>query len=471
MTHRSPTLTSGSAGATPADSRAPSRPIPAAQLRLVLLALAVGAFAIGTTEFASMGLLPQIAEAVHVSIPQAGMLISLYALGVVIGAPLVTIAAARMHRTHLLVLLISMIGVGNLLSALAPNFTTLAIARFIAGFPHGAFFGIAALVASRLSPTGHRARSVSLVMLGLTVATMVGVPMSTAFGQILGWRLAYAGVVLIAATSALAIWRVVPEPPGPSAGSAVGELRAFRRPQVWFGLGIGSIGFGGMFAVYSYVGELVPSVMGLSPRAVPIALLVFGFGMTVGNLLAGRLTDISVYGTIFTGLASMAATLVVFALVAPTWWAGMAVLFLIAVASQLLGPSLQVFLLDASPDAPSLAGALHHSALNVGNSLGAALGAAVLAAGWGLLAPTWTGVLLALVGLLIAAWSLLVHRRSLARAAAADGADGVDGTSTAVGEDTAGAAEGTSSTVGEGEADAGDPCAPGEDPARFPVGV
>ena len=256
-------------------------------------------------------------------------------------------------------------------------------------------------------------------MLGLTIATMLGVPASTAFGQVVGWRSAYVIVVLVAAASTLAIWRLVPEPEGTGVtGSIRGELRALRRAQVWFALGIGSIGFGGMFAVYSYIGEIVPGVMGLGERAVPVALFVFGVGMTAGNILAGRLADRSIYGTIFAGLIGMALSLAVFALVAPNAIAGMTVLFAIAITSQLMGPSLQLFLLDASPDAPSLAAALHHSALNIGNSLGAALGAAVLAAGWGLLAPAWTGVALAIAGLAIAAWSFLVHRRQEARDAA-----------------------------------------------------
>ena len=396
----------------------PQAPLPAGRLRLVILAMSLGAFAIGTTEFASMGLLPQIARDLEVSIPQAGMLITLYALGVVIGAPLVTIAAVRLPRARLLMLLIALIGVGNLLSAMAPDFTILAAARFVSGLPHGAFFGVASLVAARLSPPGQRARSVSLVLLGLTIATMLGVPASTAFGQIVGWRSAYIIVVLVAAVSTLAIWRLVPEPEnGGVTGSIRGELRALRRAQVWFALGIGSIGFGGMFAVYSYIGEIVPGVMGLGERAVPVALFVFGVGMTAGNVLAGRLADRSIYGTIFAGLLGMAASLAVFALVAPHAIAGMVLLFAIAITSQLMGPSLQLFLLDASPDAPSLAAALHHSALNIGNSLGAALGAAVLAAGWGLLAPAWTGVALAIAGLGIAGWSYAVHRRQQARAA------------------------------------------------------
>nr|WP_245354307.1 MFS transporter [Brachybacterium sacelli] len=393
------------------------------RLRLVILAMSLGAFAIGTTEFASMGLLPQIAQSLQVSVPQAGLLITLYALGVVIGAPLVTIAAVRMPRSRLLVLLIALIGLGNLLSAMAPDFAVLGSARFLSGLPHGAYFGVASLVAARLSPAGRRARSVSLVMLGLTIATMIGVPASTALGQSVGWRWAYLIVVLVAAVSTLAIWRLVPEPTNTGAtGSIRGELRALRRAQVWFALGIGSIGFGGMFAVYSYIGEIVPGVMGLGEQAVPLALLVFGIGMTAGNILAGRLADRSIYGTIFLGLAGMALSLAVFALVAHQAVAGMLLLFVIAVTSQLMGPSLQLFLLDASPDAPSLAAALHHSALNIGNSLGAALGAAVLAAGWGLLAPAWTGVVLAVLGLAVAGWSYLVHRRQQWRAAVATSA-------------------------------------------------
>ena len=397
----------------------PPAPLAPGRLRLVILAMSLGAFAIGTTEFASMGLLPQIAHDLEVSIPQAGMLITLYALGVVIGAPLVTIAAVKVPRARLLVLLIGLIGLGNLLSAIAPDFTVLASARFIAGLPHGAYFGVASLVAARLSPSGQRARSVSLVMLGLTIATMVGVPASTALGQVIGWRSAYVIVVVIAALTTVAIWRLVPEPENSGAtGSIRGELQALRRVQVWFGLGIGAIGFGGMFAVYSYIGEIVPGVMGLGMKAVPLALIVFGVGMTVGNIVAGRLADRSIYGTIFLGLLGMGLSLTVFALVAHQAIAGMILLFAIAVTSQMMGPSLQLFLLDASPEAPSLAASLHHSALNIGNSLGAALGAGVLAAGWGLLAPAWTGVILTVLGLGIAGWSFQVYRRQQARAEA-----------------------------------------------------
>ncbi|UFU02588.1 MFS transporter [Ruania suaedae] len=405
------------------DSPAPASPVlTGRRLTLALAAMALGGFTIGTTEFASMGLLPQIAAGLGVSVPEAGRLISAYALGVVAGAPLIVVAAARMGRTQLLVLLAALIAVGNVLSAVAPTYATMLAARFLAGLPHGAFFGVAALVAAALAGPAWRARAVSMVMLGLTVATMVGVPLATVLGQAVGWRSTYGLVVLTALATVVAVWRFVPVLPRSAApASARSELRAFRYPQVWFALGIGAIGFGGMFAVYSYIGEIVPEVFSLTAAAVPIALLVFGIGMTLGNLLGGRLADRSVMGTVVAGLVGMAVLLALFALTAPVLTAGLPVLgmlglFGIATISQFLGPSLQTRLLDASPDAPSLAAALHHSALNIGNATGAWIGGVVIAAGLGYLAPAWAGVALALAGLVIAGAAVLVEARDRERA-------------------------------------------------------
>ncbi|WP_159621694.1 MFS transporter [Ruania rhizosphaerae] len=392
------------------------------RLTLALAAMALGGFTIGTTEFASMGLLPQIATGLSVTVPEAGRLISAYALGVVIGAPLIVMAAARMERTRLLVLLAASIAVTNALSAVAPTYPTMLAARFLAGVPHGAYFGVAALIAAALAGPARRARAVSMVMLGLTIATMVGVPLATALGQAVGWRSTYGLVVLTALATVVAVWRLVPPLPRPAApASARSELRAFRYPQVWFALGIGAIGFGGMFAVYSYIGEIVPEVFSLTSAAVPLALLVFGIGMTVGNLVAGRLADRSVMGTVVAGLVGMAVLLVVFAVTGPVLTAGLPILgmtglFLIATISQFLGPSLQTRLLDASPDAPSLAAALHHSALNIGNATGAWIGGLVIAAGLGYLAPAWAGAILAVAGLVVAGASVLVERRDTERA-------------------------------------------------------
>lgn len=388
--------------------------VPRARLRRAVLAMALGGFAIGTTEFASMGLLPQIATSLDVTVPMAGHLISAYALGVVVGAPLIVVVAARLERKRLLLLLAIAIAVGNLLSAVAPGYGSMLAARFGAGLPHGAYFGIAALIASRLAPPGYRGRAVSQVMLGLTVATTVGVPLSTALGQLVGWRSAYVLVVLVATGTVLAVWRWVPATAHLAAGraSARRELRALRHGQVWFALGIGAVGFGGMFAVYSYLGEIVPEVLGLTVGAVPMVLAVFGVGMTLGTLLAGRLTDRSVMGTVTAGLVGMAVMLAAFALTATAHPAvGVLGLLLVAIVSQLLGPSLQVRLLTASPDAPSLAAALHHSAMNIGNATGAWVGGLVIALGHGLLAPAWAGVALALAGLVIVGASVAVEHR------------------------------------------------------------
>jgi MFS transporter, DHA1 family, inner membrane transport protein len=395
-------------------------PLPPGRLRAMILAMAIGAFAIGVTEFASMGLLPLIAADLGVTVPIAGTLISAYALGVVVGAPVIVVAASQLGRKQLLVALAGALALGNLFSALAPDFVTMTAARFLAGLPHGAFFGVATLLAARLSPPHRRARSVSQVMLGLSIATMLGVPASTALGQWVGWRSAYVAVVLLAVVCVLATIRYVPAiSRSGRAASARTELSALREPQVWFGLGIGGVGFGGMFAVYSYIAEIVPGVLDLPVTAVPVILLIFGAGMTVGTLTGGRAADRSLMGTILVGLIGMTVVLAAFALFAHVRVVGIALLVALAVVSKFFGPALQTFLLDASPEGRSLAAALHHSALNIGNAVGAAVGGAVLAAGYGLLAPAWAGSLLAAGGVLIALGSVAVARRRRARAAEA----------------------------------------------------
>lgn len=416
MSHTTLTAPAAASAPPPTEPGAPGGQRPGVPtLRRAIVAMALGGFAIGTTEFASMGLLPQIAAGLGVSVPAAGHLITAYALGVVIGAPLIVVVGARLERKRLLLLLTVAIAVGNALSTIAPDYTSMVAARFLAGLPHGAYFGIASLIAARLALPGQRARAVSQVMLGLTIATTVGVPLSTLLGQQLGWRAAYGLVVVVAVATVLAVRHWVPVLPHPDAGraSARRELRALRHGQVWFALGIGSIGFGGMFAVYSYVGEIVPQVLGMPASTVPLALVIFGAGMTAGTIVAGRLADRSVMGTIIAGLVGMAVVLALFALTAPIHPAvGLLGLLTVATVSQLLGPALQVRLLSASPDAPSLAAALHHSAMNIGNATGAWVGGLVIAAGYGYLAPAWAGAALAVAGLAVAVLSLLTERRA-----------------------------------------------------------
>ncbi|WP_448071554.1 MFS transporter [Georgenia yuyongxinii] len=386
--------------------------LPARRLGAAIFAMAIGSFAIGTTEFATMGLLPRIAADFGATLPAAGHLVSAYALGVVVGAPLIVLALPRAPRTGMLVGLAVALAVGNAFSALAPTMTTALVARFVAGLPHGAYFGIAAVIAAAISPPQRRGRSVSLVMVGLTAATTLGVPASTALGQGVGWRAAYWVVTVVAVLAAVAIWRWVPPVAVPAGATARRELSALRSPQLGLAVAIGAIGFGGMFAVYSYITPTMTEVAGIAERQVPWVLGVFGAGMTIGTVLGGRLADRSIFAAIFTGLGTMALTLAAFGAGATAPGRAVILVVLVAVASQFIGPALQTRLLDVSREGPSLGAALHHSALNIGNALGAWVGGTVIAAGQGLLAPAWAGAALAVAGLGLAVFSWALERRS-----------------------------------------------------------
>ncbi|MEU4443611.1 MFS transporter [Actinosynnema sp. NPDC050801] len=376
-----------------------------------MAALALGGFGIGTTEFATMGLLPQMAATFDISIPTAGHAISLYALGVVVGAPLIAGLAAKLPRKGLLIGLTIALALGNGLSAIAPNTGLLMTARFVAGLPHGAFFGIAAVVATTLVPPERRGTAVARIMVGLTLANLVGVPVATAAGQQIGWRVAYLAVTVIALVTALAVARWLPRVPAARDASVGAELSAFRRPQVWFALLTGMIGFGGMFAVYSYISPITTEVTALSASAVPWVLAVFGLGMTLGATVGGRFVDRSVMGTVFGSLIAVTVVLVVFALTATSPVMAFGTVFLIGLVSQVLASALQVRLMDASPDAPSLASSSNHSALNIANGAGAWLGGLAIGAGWGYTSTAWVGVGLSLAGLAVAALSVVVDRR------------------------------------------------------------
>ena len=393
-----------------------AEPATAAPVWLSLFALAVGGFGIGTTEFATMGVLPDVAADLQVSIPAAGTLVSAYALGVVVGAPLLAVAGARLPRKALLLALMAAFVVGNALSALAPGFLSLEGARFLAGLPHGAYFGIASIVAASLVPPQRRARAVARVMLGLTVANVVGVPLATLLGQALGWRATYWTCVVIGLLALAGITRSVPELAALPGASPRTELGALRRPQVWLALLVGAIGFGGFFAVYSYISPTLTEVSGFSEAGVPIALALYGTGMTIGTELGGRLSDWSVPRTIVLGFGSLAAVLLLFTVtVHGTVGAALTVL-LIGVAGSLALPALQTRLIDVAGDAQSLAAAGNHSALNLANALGAFLGGLVIRAGWGYTAPALVGVLLALGGLAVMAASVRLERRDRLRA-------------------------------------------------------
>lgn len=376
------------------------------------VALAVGGFAIGTTEFVTMGLLPEMAQGVDVSIPQAGHVISLYALGVVVGAPLIAILGARLPRRGLLIALMTAFAAGNATSALAQGYDQLGLARFLSGLPHGAYFGVASLVAAGMVPPSRRGRAVSRVMLGLPIATVVGVPAGTWLGQHVGWRAVYGLVAVIALLTVALVWALVPAQPGDREATGRRELAALGSAQVWLTLLVGAVGFGGMFAMYSYIAPTVTEVTGLSRSAIPVFLLFFGLGSVVGTMLGGRLADWSVLRSLVLSSVAMGSTLALFTLTAHAYVAGLATIFAISAVGGVLVVNLQLRLMEVAGSAQTLGAALNHSSLNVANALGAWLGGLVIAAGHGYTAPSWVGAGLSLGGLVVLAGSVLLHRRT-----------------------------------------------------------
>jgi MFS transporter, DHA1 family, inner membrane transport protein len=375
-----------------------------------VVALALGGFAIGTTEFVTMGLLPDIAEGIGVSIPSAGGVISAYALGVVVGAPVIAALATRLPRRAVLLGLMAAFLGGNVLSALAPGYASLLLARFVSGLPHGAFFGVASLVAASLVAPHLRGRAVSSVMLGLAVATLAGVPAATWLGQALGWRAAYWAVVVIAGLTVAAVLALVPSTPGRPEATIRSELGALRRPQVLLTLVVAVVGFGGMFAVYSYIAPLVTEVTGLPRGAIPLVLLAFGIGGVLGTALGGRLADRALFRSLVGANVVTGLLLAVMPLAARTPGTVVAAVALLSMSAAVLVVCLQLRLMEVAGEAQMLGAALNHSALNAANALGAWLGAVVIAAGWGWTAPSTVGAGLAVLGLAFLGWSAALRR-------------------------------------------------------------
>ncbi len=378
---------------------------------VAVMALAVGGFAFGTTEFVTLGVLPDIADGVGVDIPSAGHVISFYALGVVVGAPVIAALGARLPRRALLVGLMTAFLVGNALSALAPGYRTLLVARFLSGLPHGAYFGVASLVAASLVAPHLRGRAVSSVVLGLAAAMLTGVPAATWLGQQSGWRSAYWAVVVLAAVTVAAVLAVVPSSPGRPEATVRGELGALRRPQVLLTLVVGIVGFGGMFALYSYIAPVVTDVAGLSRGTVPLVLLVYGAGGVIGTALGGRLADLALFRSLVAALVSLGVLLALVALTASSPAALVVGVFLVSVGASVLAICLQMRLMETAGEAQMLGAALNHSALNLANALGAWLGGLVIAAGLGYRAPSVVGAGLAVAGLIPLAFSAVLRRR------------------------------------------------------------
>lgn len=381
---------------------------------LVMLALAMGGFAIGTTEFAVMSLVPYFSVGLGIDEPTAGHVISAYALGVVVGAPVIAVLAAKIARRTLLIGLMAVFGVANLLSALAPSYEWMLVFRFLSGLPHGAYFGVAALVAASIAPPNRRAQAVARVMLGLTVATIVGVPLANGIGQVLGWRWGFGIVALLALLTMALIFAYAPRDRVVPGASPLRELGALRSRQVWLTLAIGAIGFGGMFAVYTYLASTLMEVTRVSPALVPLVLGIFGLGLTAGTLAGAWAADRALMPSIGGMLLWTAAALALFPLAAGNIWTISIVVFLIGTSGG-LGAMLQTRLMDVAGEAQTLAAALNHSAFNTANALGPWLGGLAIAAGYGWTSTGWVGAGLALAGFLIWVVALLDQRARAAR--------------------------------------------------------
>ncbi|MEU5531986.1 MFS transporter [Streptomyces sp. NPDC020362] len=379
---------------------------------LALLALAVGAFGIGTTEFVMMGLLPDVADDLHVSIPTAGHLVSAYALGVVIGAPLLAAVTARMSRRTVLIGLMALFVVGNALSALAPGYDWLLAARFLSGLPHGAFFGVGAVVATNMVAPERKARSVSLMFLGLTVANIAGVPVATLIGQHLGWRATFLGVSAIGLAAIASLVLLIPHDHSHAPATGLrGELAALRSLPVWLALGTTVAGFGALFAAYSYVTPMLTDSAGFAESSVTLLLALFGVGATAGNLLGGRLADHSMRGTLFGGLASLGVVLLLFPLLMRAEWSAALAVALLGMAAFVTGSPLQLMVMEKASAGPSLASSANQAAFNLANAGGAWIGGLALAAGFGVTSPAVAGAALAVLGLGVAGVAYGVDRR------------------------------------------------------------
>lgn len=382
---------------------------------LALLALAIGAFGIGTTEFVIMGLLPEVAAEFQVSIPTAGFLVTGYALGVVIGAPLMTLLGTRVSRKRMLMILMALFVIGNVVSATAPVFGVMLAGRVIASLAHGAFFGIGSVVAAGLVAPHKKAGAIAMMFTGLTVANVVGVPLGTYIGQSVGWRSTFFVVAALGVIGLLGVARLVPDQPRPEGVRLRHELAAFRNVQVLLAMAMTVLGFGGVFAAITYITPMMTEIAGYSASSVTWLLVLFGLGMVGGNLIGGRFADRRLMPLLYVSLGGLAIVLSLFTLTAHNQIAAAVTIFLIGGLGFATVPPLQKRVLDQAAGAPTLASAVNIGAFNLGNALSAWLGGIVIAAGLGYTAPNWVGAVLAASALVLAVFSSSLERRTTTR--------------------------------------------------------
>ncbi|MBF6061770.1 MFS transporter [Nocardia terpenica] len=379
---------------------------------LALLALTVGAFAIGTTEFVVVGLLPGIAGAYSVSIPVAGWLITGYALGVLVGAPIMIALGTRVARKRMLLISLALLIAGNILSAAAPNFGLMLTGRVVASLAHGAFFGIGSVVAGSLVPPQRRAGAISLMFVGLTVATVAGVPLDTLLGQHFGWRLAFALVAVAGVVAFAGVAALVPDRPAPQGARLRHELAVFTNPQVLLAMAMTVLGFGGVFAATTYLAPMMTEVTGFAESSVTWIMVLFGLGFLIGNLVGGRFADRHLMPMLYLTLGGLAIALGLFTVTAHNKITAGITVMLIGALGFATVPPLQKRVLDHAASAPTLAAALNIGAFNLGNALSAWLGGLVIAAGYGYTAPNWVGVALSGTALGLAVLSGALERRT-----------------------------------------------------------
>lgn len=387
---------------------------------LALLALAIGAFGLGTTEFIPTGLLPQIATDFHISIPTAGLLVTAYALGVVFGSPLMTALGTKMSRKRILLLLMALFVLGNLLSALAPNFGLMLAGRVVTSLAHGAYFGIGVVLATELVAPEKKASAIAITLTGLTVANVVGVPLGTYIGQAAGWRVTFTLVATLGVIALLALAKFVPAMPRPEGVYLRHEIAALRNPQVPLAMAITVLGFGGVFAAITYIAPMMTRVAGFSEGSLTWLLILLGIGMVIGNLAGGNLADRALMPMLYVALGGLAVVLALFTFTAHNKILAAVTIMLVGAFGFATVPPLNKRVLDQAQSAPTLASALNVGAFNLGNALSAWLGGLVISAGFGYTAPNWVGALMAAAALGLAFCSTALERRGLRTAVTAD---------------------------------------------------
>ncbi|RKR06713.1 DHA1 family inner membrane transport protein [Kushneria sinocarnis] len=369
---------------------------------LALLALAVGSFVISTSEFASMGLLPLFAEDLQLSVPQATYGITAYALGVVVGAPVITIMAAGVDKRGLLIALMALAFGANLLTAIANDLDLLVLGRFLSGLPQGAYFGAASVVAGYIVGQGREGSAVALVMSGITISTIIGAPISTQLGQLFSWRMAYGIIGICGLGSAVLLWCCVPSTRALRGGTVRRELSALRRGSVWVMMLATALAIASVFSIYTFVDLFVTRVAGMSSSVTPYALALIGIGLAIGNVIGGFVADRYPFRGIFSSWAAVLVVLAVMATFAHNPVVLMVFFAVMGITMQISIPSIPVRMMKMAPEAPTLMGALNMAAFNVANALGAAIGGQAIGAGFGPLSPIWTGFIMTAAGLMVA---------------------------------------------------------------------